>query len=307
MKRLLIRRLILVIPITIGVSILIFLIMRLIPGDPAVIIAGEDATPEVIAQIRKEFHLDDPLPIQYLIFMEKLLKGDVRSIKTKRPIFEELVPRFLNTLELAIFSMVIAIILGMSLGVIAAVRRNSWIDNAVMTVALIGVSMPVFWLGILLMLAFSVYLGWFPAGGKEGFKSLILPSLTIGLALMGYIARMTRTMMIEVLTKDFIKTAISYGIPKKMVVYKYALKNVLIPIVTLIGLQFGYLLGGAVLTESVFGWPGIGRYIVDAIFTRDYSVVQVGIMMVSFFFVLINLAVDVLYMLIDPRIRRSSS
>ncbi len=307
MKKLLLKRLFLLVPIMLGVSVLIFLIMRLLPGDPAVMIAGEDATPEAIEQIRKEFHLDDPLIVQYLIFMEKLFKGDIRSIKTKRPIFEELFPRFMNTLQLALFSMIIAVILGISLGVVAATHRNSWIDNTVMTLALFGVSMPVFWLGILLILLFSVQLGWLPAGGKEDFRSLILPSLTIGLALTGYIARMTRTMMIETLTKDFIKTAISYGLPKVKVIYKYALRNVLIPIITVIGLQFGYLLGGAVLTESVFGWPGIGRYIVDAIFTRDYSVVQVGIILVSFFFVLVNLGVDVLYLVVDPRMRRSSS
>ena len=304
MLRLVLRRLILLVPTMIGVSILIFSIMRLLPGDPAVLIAGEDATPEAIEQIREEFHLNDPFLVQYIVFMEKLLKGEVKSIKTKRPIFEELFPRFKNTLQLATFSISIAIALGITLGVIAAVNRNSWLDNAVMTFALFGVSMPVFWLGILLILLFSVKLGWFPAGGKEGPSSLVLPSLTIGLTLTGYIAKMTRTMMIEVLTKDFIRTAESYGLPKRIIHYKYALKNVMIPIITVIGLQFGYLLGGAVLTESVFGWPGIGRYIVDAIFTRDYNVVQVGIMMVAFFFVLVNLAVDVLYMFVDPRIRR---
>ena len=304
MLRLVLRRLILLVPTMIGVSILIFSIMRLLPGDPAVLIAGEDATPEAIEQIREEFHLNDPFLVQYIVFMEKLLKGEVKSIKTKRPIFEELFPRFKNTLQLATFSISIAIALGITLGVIAAVNRNSWLDNAVMTFALFGVSMPVFWLGILLILLFSVKLGWFPAGGKEGPSSLVLPSLTIGLTLTGYIAKMTRTMMIEVLTKDFIRTAESYGLPKRIIHYKYALKNVMIPIITVIGLQFGYLLGGAVLTESVFGWPGIGRYIVDAIFTRDYNVVQVGIMMVAFFFVIVNLAVDVLYMFVDPRIRR---
>ncbi len=291
----------------IGVSLLIFSIMRLLPGDPAVLVAGEDATPETIAQIRREFHLDDPFIVQYAIFMEKMFTGEIKSIKTKQPIFKELIPRFENTLELATVSIVIAIILGITLGVIAAAHRNSWIDNIVMATALFGVSMPVFWLGILLILLFSVQLRWFPAGGKEGFESIVLPSLTIGFTLMGYIARMTRAMMVEVLTKDFIKTARSYGLPRRMVIYKYALKNVLIPIITIIGLQFGYLLGGAVLTESVFGWPGIGRYIVDAIFMRDYNVVQVGIILVAFFFVIVNLGVDILYMIVDPRIRRGSS
>ncbi len=304
MLKLILRRILLLIPIVIGVSIFIFLLMRAIPGDPALLIAGEDATPEVLEQIREEYHLNDPLLVQYLIFMEKLFKGEVVSIKTKRPIFEELWPRLLNTFQLTLVSLAIAVALGISLGVIAAVHRNTWIDNIVMTVALFGVSMPVFWLGIILIIIFSVQLGWLPAGGKEGPESIILPSLTIGLTLTGYIARMTRTMMVEVLTKEYIRTAVSYGLPKRKVIYKYALKNVLIPVITIIGLQFGYLLGGAVLTESVFGWPGIGRFIVDGIFNRDYNVVQVGIMLVSAFFVLVNLLVDVLYMIADPRIRR---
>jgi len=305
--KLILTRVLLLIPVLLGVSIFIFLLMRLIPGDPAVIIAGENATPEMLQQIREEFALNKPLVIQYVTFMKNLLSGKVVSIKTRRPVFEELFPRFFNTIQLTLFSMAIAIPLGITLGILAAAHRNSLLDNFVMVLALLGVSMPVFWLGIILILVFAVQLGWLPSGGKEGFASLILPSLTIAFALTSMIARMARAMMVETLSKEYIRTAVAYGLPRRKVVYKYALKNVMIPIVTVIGLQFGYLLGGAVLTESVFGWPGIGRYIVDGIFSRDYSVVQVGIMFLSMVFVLVNLGVDVLYMLIDPKIRRGVS
>jgi len=305
--KLILMRVLLLTPVLLGVSIFIFLLMRLIPGDPAVIIAGENATPEMLQQIREEFALDKPLAIQYVTFMKNLLSGKVVSIKTRRPVFEELFPRFLNTIHLTLFSMAIAIPLGITLGILAAAHRNSLLDNFVMVLALLGVSMPVFWLGIILILVFAVQLGWLPSGGKEGFANLILPSLTIAFALTSMIARMARAMMVETLSKEYIRTAVAYGLPRRKVVYKYALKNVMIPIVTVIGLQFGYLLGGAVLTESVFGWPGIGRYIVDGIFSRDYSVVQVGIMFLSMVFVLVNLGVDVLYMLIDPKVRRDVS
>ncbi|HCZ07271.1 MAG: peptide/nickel transport system permease protein [Thermotogota bacterium] len=304
MGRLALTRVLLLIPVLLGVSIFIFLLMRMIPGDPAIIIAGENATPEMLKEIRDEFDLDEPLIIQYITFMRNLFSGKVVSIKTRRPVFEELFPRFLNTLQLTLFSMAIAVPLGMILGVLAAAYRNSFLDNFVMVLSLLGVSMPVFWLGIILILIFAVQLGLLPSGGKEGFESLVLPSITIAFALTSMIARMTRAMMIETLSTEFIRTAKAYGLPRRKVIYKYALKNVMIPIVTVIGLQFGYLLGGAVLTESVFGWPGIGRYIVDGIFARDYSVVQTGIMFLSAVFVLVNLGIDILYMFLDPKIRR---
>jgi len=304
MGRFVLRRVLLLMPILIGVSVLIFLIMHLLPGDPARLIAGEDASEEEIEMIRVKYGLDKPLVIQYLIFMENLFKGEVKSLRSDVPVFEELFPRYLNTIQLAFSSVLIASILGILFGVVAAVHRNSIIDNLVMAVSLFGVSMPIFWLGILLILFFSVYLGWFPSGGKEGLSSLVLPSLTIGLAIAAFIARMTRALMLDVLSQDYIRTAIAYGFPRKTVIYRYALKNVMIPIVTIIGLQFGYLMGGAVLTESVFGWPGIGRYVVEAIFARDYTVVQVGIMVISATFVIINLLVDLIYAFLDPRIRR---
>ena len=304
MSNFIIRRLILLLPIFIGVSILSFLMMHLIPGDPARIMAGQDATFEEIQSIRVEFGLDKSLPVQYVLFMKGVIDGNLKSIKTQRPVLKEIFPRFLNTVELSVVSIVISTFLGVGFGIIAAVKRNSWIDNFVMGFSLFGVSMPVFWLGILLIIVFSLILGWLPAAGKGGIEHIILPSVTLGMATSAIIARMTRASMLQVMNQDFIRTADAFGISPRKITYKYTLKNALIPVVTVIGLQFGYMLGGAVLTESVFGWPGLGRFIVDSIFARDYPVVQVGIMLIALIFVLVNLSVDITYAFLDPRIRR---
>ncbi|WP_036225153.1 ABC transporter permease [Mesoaciditoga lauensis] len=304
MSNFILRRLLLLIPIFIGVSILSFLMMHLIPGDPARIMAGQDATYEEIQSIRVEFGLDKPLPVQYVLFMEGVLDGNLKSIKTQRPVLKEIYPRFLNTLELSLVSILISAFLGLGFGIIAAVKHNSWLDNFVMGFSLFGVSMPVFWLGILLIIVFSLMLGWLPAAGKGGIQHIILPSITLGMATSAIIARMTRASMLQVMNQDFIRTADAFGVSQRKIIYKYTLKNALIPVVTVIGLQFGYMLGGAVLTESVFGWPGLGRFIVDSIFARDYPVVQVGIMLIALTFVLVNLLVDITYAFLDPRIRR---
>lgn len=292
------------IPVIIGVSIISFSIMHLIPGDPARIIAGEGATKEDIDAIRNKYGLDKPLIEQYFRFMRGILTNDLRSIKTERPILKEISPRFLNTIQLALVSIIISSMIGISLGIVSAVKRNTWVDSFAMFFSLIGVSMPIFWLGILLIIIFAVTLGWLPSGGKGGIQHIILPAITLGLATSAIIARMTRASMLEVLNQDYVRTAKAFGLSKRKVVYKYVLRNALIPIVTVIGLQFGYLLGGAVLTESVFGWPGLGRYVVDSIFNRDYIAVQVGIMVIAMSFVLVNLFVDILYALVDPRLRR---
>lgn len=292
------------IPVIIGVSIISFSIMHLIPGDPARIIAGEGATKEDIDAIRNKYGLDKPLIEQYFRFMRGILTNDLRSIKTERPILKEISPRFLNTIQLALVSIIISSMIGISLGIVSAVKRNTWLDSFAMFFSLIGVSMPIFWLGILLIIIFAVTLGWLPSGGKGGIQHIILPAITLGLATSAIIARMTRASMLEVLNQDYVRTAKAFGLSKRKVVYKYVLRNALIPIVTVIGLQFGYLLGGAVLTESVFGWPGLGRYVVDSIFNRDYIAVQVGIMVIAMSFVLVNLFVDILYALVDPRLRR---
>ncbi|WP_456400076.1 ABC transporter permease [Mesoaciditoga sp.] len=304
MSNFILRRLLLLIPIFIGVSILSFLMMHLIPGDPARIMAGQDATYQEIQSIRVEFGLDKSLPVQYVLFMKGVMDGSLKSIKTQRPVLKEIYPRFLNTLELSLVSIVISAFLGLGFGIVAAVKHNSWLDNLVMGFSLFGISMPVFWLGILLIIVFALILGWLPAAGKGGIQHIILPSITLGMATSAIIARMTRASMLQVMNQDFIRTADAFGIPQRKIIYKYTLKNALIPVVTVIGLQFGYMLGGAVLTESVFGWPGLGRFIVDSIFARDYPVVQVGIMLIALTFVLVNLLVDITYAFLDPRIRR---
>lgn len=304
MKNLLIRRLLLAIPILFGVSVLSFLLLHLIPGDPARIIAGIGAAPEDVEVIRKEFHLDAPLYIQYISFITGLFNGNLKSINTQDAVIKEIVPRFINTFQLSLFSIVISSLIGITFGIIAAIKRNTWIDNLVMGFSLFGISMPIFWLGILLMLVFSLYLNILPPGGKGGFQHIILPGFTLGIASAAIVARMTRASMLQVLNQDYIRTALSTGLPKSKVIVKYALKNALIPVVTIVGLQFGYMLGGAVLTESVFGWPGLGRLIVDSIFNRDYPVVQAGILLIAVVFVLVNLGVDLLYAVLDPRIRR---
>ena len=299
-----IRRLLLMIPVLIGVSLLVFSMVRLIPGDPATAIAGPHATPEFIEQVRVDFGLDKPMYTQYFIFMGRLLQGDLGiSTFTRRPVTTEIWARLPNTVELAVASMGIASVIGIIAGIISATRRYSIFDNASMLVALFGVSMPVFWLGLMLMLLFSVMLGWLPAVGRGTIWHLILPAITLGAASAAIIARMTRSSMLEVLHQDFITTARAKGLRERIVVYKHALKNALIPVVTIIGLQLGTLLGGAILTETVFAWPGVGRLMVDSIMARDYPVVQGAVLLLAGTFVFVNLFVDILYSFLDPRIR----
>lgn len=293
----------LTVPVVIGVSILIFLIIRLIPGDPAVAIAGVQATPAYIEQVRKELHLDRSLPVQYAFFVNRLVRGDLgNSTLTRRPVVVELRERFPRTIELTLIALLIASVVGIAAGIISATKRYSLFDNISMLVALFGVAAPVFWLALMLQLLFSVQLGWLPSTGRGTFLHLILPSLTLGMASSGLIARITRSSMLEVLRQDFITTARSKGLAEKIIVYKHALKNALIPVVTIMGLQFGLLLGGAVLTETVFAWPGVGRLLVDSILARDYPVVQGAVLVLAFSFVLINLVVDLIYAFLDPRI-----
>ncbi|MGM0653141.1 MAG: ABC transporter permease [Bacillota bacterium] len=302
-----IRRLFLAVPVLIGVSILVFAIIRFIPGDPARAIAGVHASPEYIEQVRRELLLDEGLHVQYYVYLTNLLQGDMgRSTFTGRAVTTELKERFPNTLLLASTAMVIAIIIGMSAGIVSATKRYSLFDNASMLAALLGVAAPVFWLGIMFQLLFSVNLGWFPSGGIGTWRHLVLPALTLGLATTALIARITRSSMLDVLGQDYITTARSKGLVERVVVYKHALKNALIPVVTVMGLQFGTLLGGAVLTETVFSWPGVGRLMVDSILARDYPVVQGAVLILAVFFVMINLVVDIIYAFLDPRITYGS-
>lgn len=299
-----IRRLLIMIPVLFGISIIIFAMVRVIPGDPGYILAGPHATKEQVEQIREQLGLNKHPVLQYLLFLKNILRGDLgTSTRTGLPVSKEIMARFPNTLLLAFSSILIATLFGVFIGVISGVKQNSKFDYLSMLFALFGLSMPVFWLGLMLMLLFSIKLGWFPAVGAEGLKHLVLPSLTLGANSMAIIARMTRSSMLEVIRLDYIRTARAKGLAEKVVITRHALKNALIPVVTVIGLQTGTLLGGAVLTEIVFAWPGIGRLLVEAILSRDYPVVQGVVLLVATTFILINLIVDIIYSYLDPRIR----
>lgn len=299
-----IRRLLIMVPVLFGISIIIFAMVRVIPGDPGYILAGPHATKEQVEQIREQLGLNKHPILQYLLFLKNILQGDLgTSTRTGLPVSKEIMARFPNTLLLAFSSILIATLFGVFIGVISGVKQNSKFDYLSMLFALFGLSMPVFWLGLMLMLLFSIKLGWFPAVGAEGLKHLVLPSITLGANSMAIIARMTRSSMLEVIRLDYIRTARAKGLAEKVVITRHALKNALIPVVTVIGLQTGTLLGGAVLTEIVFAWPGIGRLLVEAILSRDYPVVQGVVLLVATTFILINLIVDIIYSYLDPRIR----
>ncbi len=297
------RRLLLTVPVVLGVAILVFSMIRLIPGDPARAIAGVQATPEFVQQVRARYALDEPLPVQFGIFLRDLSQGNLgTSTFSRRPVATEISERFPRTLLLATTAMVIATIVGVAAGIVSATKRNSWFDNISMVIALVGVAAPVFWLALMLQLLFAVQLRLLPATGLGTWRNLVLPAVTLGMASAGLMARITRSSMLEVLKQDYITTARAKGLAERFVIYKHALKNALIPVVTVMGLQFGILLGGAVLTETVFAWPGIGRLLVDSILRRDYPVVQATVMLMAFVFVLINLVVDIIYAFLDPRI-----
>ena len=303
MYQYILRRLLLTIPVVLGVSIIVFSIIRLLPGDPARALAGVQATPEYIEQVRQRYGLDEPVYVQYWNFVSGAVGGDLgRSTFSNRPVTTEIRERFPRTLLLASVSLVIATVLGVSAGIVSATRRNSFFDNASMFAALVGVAAPVFWLALMLQLLFSVQLRLLPPTGMGSIRHIILPSITLGLASAALMARITRSSMLDVLRQDFITTARAKGLSERLVVYKHALKNALIPVVTVLGLQFGILLGGAVLTETVFAWPGVGRLLVDSILRRDYPVVQGTVMLLAFLFVMINLVVDIIYAFLDPRI-----
>jgi len=298
------KRLVAMVPVLLGVTLVIYLIMSMAPGDPAKVILGEQATPEQIAELRAEMGLDDPVLVQYGRYVFGLLQGDMdESYNSGLPCNVEIFARFPNTLRLTITAMSIAVILALPIGIVAAVKQNSVFDGVSMFVALIGLSMPVFWLGLLLILFFSLRLGWFPSSGAESWKSLVLPAVTLGFQQMASIARVTRSSMLEVIRSDYIRTARAKGVAESKVITKHALKNALIPTVTVIGLNFGGMLGGSVMTESVFAWPGIGRLMVQSINKRDIPMVLGCTIMFSVSASVVNLLVDVLYGFIDPRIK----
>ncbi|WP_070000759.1 ABC transporter permease [Cellulosilyticum sp. I15G10I2] len=334
MIKYIIKRLLLLIPVLLGVSIIIFSIMRVFSPDPSSIVLGQHATQEKMFEWREANGLNEPVVTQYLDYMKGVFKGNFgTSYYTKTPVAKEIFSRFPATIELAICAIILASIVGIFLGVISAVKKNSIIDNISMVTALVGVSMPIFWLGILLIILFSGTLGWVPAQGRietllrpsnvTGFylidsliegdmdsfvsalRHLILPSVTLAMYSMAIIARMTRSTMLETLSKDYIRTARAKGIAEHKVIKKHALSNALIPIVTVIGIQLGYLMGGAVLTETVFAWPGIGKFTVEAIMKSDFPIVQGVVLLIAFIFVMMNLVVDIIYAFLDPRIKYS--
>ena len=300
----LLKRLLLIVYTLLVVSLVVFAITQVLPADAATMLLGENATPEALAAIRAKLGLDQPVWLQYGHWLGGVLHGDFgTSLRTKRPVSDEIGERFLPTLYLTIASMVWAVVFGMAIGICSAVWRNQWPDRLGMTLAVSGISFPAFALGMLLMEVFSVQLGWLPSIGADTWKHYILPSLTLGAAVAAVMARFTRASFIEVLQEDFVRTARAKGVRETVVVVKHTLRNAMIPVVTMMGLQFGFLLGGSILVEKVFNWPGLGRLLVDAVEMRDYPVIQAEVLLFSLEFILINLVVDVLYTVINPTIR----
>lgn len=326
------RRLLALVPVLLGVTFVAFLAMYLTPGDPALLVLGERATPQRIESLRRELGLDRPFLVQYGVFLGRLAQGNLgRSTQTNNPVVEDILQRFPATIELTFSAMLIACAVGITAGVVSAVKQYSAVDYAAMVGSLVGVSMPIFWLGFVLMIVFSLRLDWLPLSGRfdvslyfprvtnfvlvdslldgnweafrSGLKHIVLPAVTLSTVPMAIIARMTRSSMLEVMRQDFVRTARAKGLAGWTIVVKHALRNAFIPVLTVIGLQFGLLLGGAILTETVFAWPGLGRLTVEAIYTRDYPLIRGCVIVVATAFVLINLLVDLLYAVIDPRIR----
>lgn len=299
-----VKRLFGLLPTLLIVAVLVFLFVHMLPGDPARLAAGPDADPQTVALVRQDLGLDRPLPEQFLSFFARMLHGDFgASMRTRRPVTTEIAERFTPTLLLTLTSMGWAVVLGMSIGVVSAVFRNQWPDRVGMTVAVSGISFPSFALGMLLMQIFSVQLGWLPTIGADSWRHYILPSLTLGAAVAAVMARFTRASFVEVMQEDFVRTARAKGLKERTVIAKHCMRNALIPVVTMMGLQFGFLLGGSIVVEVVFNWPGVGRLLVDAVSTRDYPLIQALVLLFSLEFILINLVVDVLYGLINPTIR----
>jgi len=300
----LLRRVAYLIPTLLLISAVVFILLRLMPGDPAVVLAGQDASPEIVADIRARFGLDQPILVQYVVYLKNVLAGDLgRSIRSKQPVAEEVASRLPATLLLGFTSIGLAFIAGLGLGVAAAVREGRWLDVLLLIVALLGVSAPTFWLGLLLMLVFAVHLAVLPVAGSDGWNHLILPAATLMPNSLAVFARLSRSTLLEVLGEDFIRTAIAKGAKRTDVLWRHAMRNALIPPVTFAGLEFGRLLGGIIAVETIFAWPGAGKALVDAIATRDFPMIQGIVLTFALLFAVLNLLVDVLNGLIDPRVR----
>ena len=298
------KRLLGLLPTLLIVAVLVFLFVHMLPGDPARLAAGQDASPETVQLVREELGLDKSMPQQFARFFVNILQGDFgQSLRTRRPVSEEIGSRFMPTLWLTITSMTWSVVFGMGIGIVSAVWRNRWPDRLGMTLAVSGISFPAFALGMLLMQVFSVQLGWLPTVGADSWQHYVLPSIALGAAVAAVMARFTRASFVEVIQEDFVRTARAKGVSERRVILKHTLRNALIPVVTMMGLQFGFLLGGSIVVEAVFNWPGLGRLLVDAVDARDYPVIQTLVLLFSLEFILINLVVDVLYGYINPTIR----
>lgn len=304
MTNYLLKRLLGLIPTLLIVAVLVFMFVHLLPGDPARLAAGPDAGPETVELVRKDLGLDLPMPQQFVRYFGNALQGDFgRSIRSKRPVATEISERFGPTLWLTVCAMAWSVTLGLILGMVSAVWRNQWPDRVGMTLAVSGISFPAYALGMVGMQVFSVELGWLPTVGADAWKHYVLPSITLGAGVAAVMARFTRSSFIDILKEDYVRTARAKGLSEVVVVVKHGLRNALIPVVTMMGLQFGFLLGGSIVVEVVFNWPGVGRLLVDAVEMRDYPVIQALVLMFSLEFILINLVVDVLYAVINPTIR----
>ena len=304
MAKYILKRILYLIPVLIGVTLLVFFIMHLAPGNVAQIILGDNATPDQVAALEKEMGLDQPVIIQYFRYLGGLLQGNLgNSYSTGASVTSEIMARFPYTIRVTFVAAIFSIILALPLGILAAVRQNTWVDSASMIFSLIGVSMPIFWLALMLILIFALKLGWFPVYGAESWKSIILPAVSLGFMNMASIARTTRSAMVETIRQDYIRTAYSKGLSENEVIMRHAFRNGMLPTITVIGLEIGQMLGGSVLTETVFAWPGVGRLLIQAINGRDTPTVMGCIILMTVCFALVNLAVDLLYGVFDPRVR----
>lgn len=297
------RRLLLAIPTLVGVLVVVFLLMYVAPGDPVLEMVGERADPATIARLRAQLHLDEPLPAQFAHYAAGALHGDLgTSYITGRPISRDIRERFPKTLELAGAAMLLAVVVGVTIGVLSAARPGGWFDRLSLGIAYLGISFPVYWVGLILIFVFAVLLRWLPPSGFGGAKYLILPALALGSRSIAFLARMTRSAMLEVLGGDYIRTARAKGLREGVVLGRHALRNALIPVVTVLGIDFGYYLTGSILTETIFSWPGLGRYVVNAIGRRDLPAIQGAVLFLSVVFVLVNLITDLVYAAADPRV-----
>ncbi|GIO08057.1 glutathione ABC transporter permease [Brevibacillus reuszeri] len=307
MKQYLLKRLISGLIVLIGVSLFSFALIHLIPGDPVRIMLGEKATKERVEQLREQMGLNKPLVVQYVNYATGVFKGDLgTSLKTSRPVSMEIAQRFPATVKMAVSGIVVAIVAGVIMGILAAKYKDKFIDYAIMSMATLGMSLPSFWLGLLVIMVFAVKLGWFPVAGGTGFIDLVMPALTLGVMLSTTISRLTRSGMVEVLSNDYIRTARAKGMSEGIVLFRHAFRNVMIPVVAVVGLQIAALLGGAVIVEQVFNWPGIGTLAIEAISSRDFPMIQGIVLFMGAIYVIVNICVDLLYAVLDPRIDDST-